>query len=560
VLSSDAVDEHSEICVELATLSPQASELKKKDENQVFPLNVDIEVVFAKFLDEQRDDTVNFVFDNKYDAFKTLTQITNPLGLATAVGGAAWNYVQKNWGTLIDAVFQEGWLCVAHFAEIRDVLDFINSLNLPTNPRVFFTKLMLEMLMFQFGYQSVSAFDKETIRTNFVEALKIIKKDQTETNLLVGDIDDAESKIKKYEETLGDKRFLTFDDFARVCLVRDSDMMQAIDMIKRDVPNFDVGDRRQIRKMFSVQSSEIKCVISTLFYAGSKNQNSCAESCERRRLLRVLQKKLSYIQKIYNQVQLDRDTRETVFQYSRFNRVPLSGSADAHLMRLERQIHPDSPFITNADKWRSTQLFGSVHYIFHHEVFTHLLKCFVRSPWATAPKKIGIIRYPKELSEFKRIALSSWEQLKETLSAPVQLTTWNPMEGFVELTHARNRLLLNCDSDWVTFQQNQVAINEAVDPLLNFMKKSMDGLEPLLLEHIFKPFVTQPFLRFIKEKVNSSHIVQFALCLRDASELAVFSFNEMLPLMSYGIKPIFEASHVHENMGFTHSNVFCRLS
>jgi hypothetical protein len=88
----------------------------------------------------------------------------------------------------------------------------------------------------------------------------------------------------------------------------------------------------------------------------------------------------------------------------------------------------------------------------------------------------------------------------------------------------------------------------------------MVKLEPVVLEHIFKRFFTQPFLDFMDKKVNESHIVQLALCLRDASELAVFSFNEMLPHMLNGIKPILEASVVHENMGFTHSDSFCRKS
>ncbi len=517
-------------------------------------------MVFPKFFGEKVQDVTEFVVDNKgaiQDGLQAFAQMTNPVGIAKGVfglGGAAYNYVMEHYGAIVNA-FKP--LLSKHLNEIRDVLDFINGLNLPTNPRVFFTKLMLEMLMYQFGYQSVSAADKETIRTSFLEALERIKTDQTEPNLLVADFDDAASKLEEYERTLGGKHVLTFDDFARVCLVRDSDMMQAIDMMKREVPNFDVGDRRQIRDMFTVQSSEIKCVIATLFYAGSKNPNACAESLERRRLLHVLQEKLSYMQKIYNQVHQDRFEKEFVFEYSRFHMVPLCGSEDAHLMRLEGQIGPDSPFIANADKWHSAQLFGSVHYIFHHEVFAHLLKCFVRSPWATAPNKHGILT---ELPKLLEICKLSYEQWKETLSAPVQLTTWNPMDGFLELTHARNRLLLHCDSDWDTFQQNEGAINEAVNPLLNFLKESMVGLEPLVWEHIFKPFFTQPFLRLMKEKVNASHIVQLALCLRDASELAVFSFNEMLPLMLHGIKPIFEASHVHENMGFTHSDSFCRPS
>jgi hypothetical protein len=441
-----------------------------------------------------------------------------------------------------------------HFDKIPDLLHFINSMNFSTNPRVFFTKLMLEMIMFQFGYVSQSAADRDTIRASFLEALGRIQKDQTEPKSLVGDYADAANKLQKYEETLEGKRVLTFDDFARICLVRDSDMMQAIHAMKRDVPNFVFDDRRQIREMFTQESSEIKCIIATLFYAGSV-PNSCAESHERRRLLHVLQEKLSYLQSIYNQAHQVRVER-IVFQYSRFNIVPLCRSRDAHLMRLERQIHPDSPFITNANEWSSsTQLFGSVHYIFHHEVFAHLLKyflCLNPKPWST-----GRGFNPTELPI---LFTKCYTQLKDALSGNVEMTRWTPMEGFLELAHARNRLLLHFDSDWDTFQRNQGVIVEAVNPLLNVLKDCMNSLEQLVLDHIFKRFLTQPFLRFVNTKVNENHIVQLALCLRDASELAVFSFNEMLPLMLHGIKPIFEANHARENMGFTYSDTFCRPS
>jgi hypothetical protein len=555
------VDEHSEICVESATPSPQAYELQKKDEAQVFPLNVDIEMVFEKSLNETSKDAFNFVHAHKgtlQAAGGAVVQMTNPIGIAKGfygLGLTAYDYFMQHYGEIATVVLP---LLQSNLVQIRDFLHFINGVNLPTNPRVFFTKLMLEMLMFQFGYQSESAADKEAIRTSFLAALARIRTDQTEHNLLVEEYDDAPSKLEKYEQTLEGKRVLTFDDFARVCLVRDSDMMQAIDVMKRDFPNFVVEDRRQIREMFTKQSSEIKCVIATLFYVGSKNPKSCVESRERRRLLHVLQEKLSYIQKIYNQVHQDRVEKKIVFEYSRFYVSPLSGSRDAHLMRLERQISPDSVFITNADKWRSMQLFGSVHYIFHHEVFAHLLKCFVRSPWSTAPVQTGITGIP----ELYKIFTSSYEQLKEILSSPVESKSWTRMEGFVELAHARNRLLLHCDEDWVKFQelQNQGFIVTAVGPFLKFLKESMVGLEPLVTEHIFKRFFTQPFLDFMNTKVNGSHIVQLALCLRDASELAVFSFNEMLPLLLLGIKPIFEASHLHENIGFTHSDSFCRPS
>lgn len=558
------VDEHSEIFVESTTISPQASELKKKDEAQVFPLNVDIEVVFEKSLFtktglvEITGDSVKIVVDNRdtvQEVGSAMAQFTNPIGIAKGLfglGRAGYNYATEHYGDILGVVEP---LLTEHWKEIPHFLHFINSMNLPTNPRVFFTKFMLEMLMFQFGYQSESAADEKTIRASFLQALREIK---TDPHLLVGDFDDAASKLETYAKTLEGQRVLTFDDFARICLVRDSDMMQAIHLMKRDFPNFVVNDRRQIRKMFTEQSSEIKCVIATLFYAGSNNPNACAESHERRRLLHVLQQKLFHMQKIYNQAHAGRVKNEIVFKYSRFNRVPLSESRDAHLMRLKTQICSDSPFITNADKWRSTQLFGSVHYIFHHEVFAHLLKCFLfpnPKPWSTESFKKGF-----QATELPNLITSCYKELKDILSKDVEKTKWTPMEGFLELTHARNRLLLHRDSDWDTFQQNHQIIVEAVTPFLKILKSSMVKLEPVVLEHIFKRFFTKPFLDFMDKKVNESHIVQLALCLRDASELAVFSFNEMLPLMLHGIKPIFEASHVHENMGLTHSDSFCRPS
>jgi hypothetical protein len=553
-----------------AKISQNALNLLKKDEEEVFPKQISVKTVFPydkkEYVPRINAGTVKGIFS----IGSTVAGMTSLTGVLRGVGSCV-NYFYG-----IDHILEEygDLLNLLPFAFQELIIRIINEAELPKHPRFMLTKLLLEFVAV---ISSPVEMDKQT----FEGALRnCFEKNQS---ILKGNPTEIISKLDEYQRKEGRKYVYTFDDFARICLARDSEMREAVQFIQEHVKLVGTGEKMEMRDMFEQSKSEIKCVISALFSLREATVKIVDKRKLRRELLHVIVAKLDHIETSYN-LFLNQIERPINFKkvwdaivpyYDRSNsifRPDCFGNQEAHMKRFFEIVLKHKPQQTSDtdlaggsegsikyfDKWQLVEMFGAVHYIFHHEVLVYLLKQSANYMLTSRGQVQTVLGTVRETSRL----LSCLKDQINLFTMSVRDVEWNPMLNVHELTLARRRLLHHSDSSWQRFQteKNRTDLVNAVGPVLEFLKSQKDALEKLILKKVndfLKPY-TQRLLVFIERKLDKVHIVELALCIRDASELMLFGFNELLPFISQGFKPIFDVSLLMHQIKLNHSDCIYR--